>query len=398
MTMSSRERLTEALNCRKPDYVPCSFMLFNALRAKYDNDYEFFEKQIELGLDTVVYLPLIERKIGETVDYETLIGPPLRVDQYVRIKEWVENDPAGSDPILHKEYTTPEGVLKAEVRKTSDWLWGDRLPILNDWVTSRSRKFLIESKDDLRKLKYILTPPRQDDIKVFREKSREAKKFAEKYGLLVAGMWGVGLEVAIWIMSMEDVMIQCVEDPAFVKELAELLETWNRSRMEIFLDFGIDFFVRRGWYEYVDFFSPRHFRKFILPSLKREANLCHQAGAKFAYTLVRGSIPLIDQVLEAGVDALIGVDPVMDPYMDMQVLKEKVSGKICLWGGVNEALTIQSGTKDEIKEAVRKAINILGKDGGFILSPVENVLLTSDESWRNVKMFIEIWKELRTNV
>lgn len=398
MIMSSGERLRKALNGEKTDYVPCSFMLFNALRAKYDNDYEFLEKEMELGLDTVVYLPLIERKIGETVDYETLIGPPVKVDPRVRIRKWVENDPAGSDPTLHKEYTTPEGVLKVEVRKTSDWLWGDRLPILNDWVTSRSRKFLMQSKDDLRKLKYILTPPRQDDIKMFKEKSREAKKFAKKHDLLVAGMWGVGLEAAIWIMPMEYVMIQCVEDPAFIEELAELLETWNRSRMEMFLDFGVDFFVRRGWYEYVDFFSPRHFRRFILPSLKREAKLCHQAGAKFTYTLVRGSIPLIDQVLEAKVDALIGVDPVMDPYMDMQVLKEKTKGKMCLWGGVNEAITIQSGNKDEIREAVRKAIDILGKDNGFILSPVENVLLTSDESWRKVMMFIEIWKELKVNI
>ena len=397
MRLSSRERLIKAFNCEKPDYVPCSFMLFNALRAWYDNDYDFFKKQMELGLDTVVYLPLIERKKGEITDFETLIGPPIRVHPDVKIKEWIDrNDPDENCPILHKEYTTPEGSLKAEVRRTSDWIFEDRLPILCDWMTPRSKKFLVQTKDDINKLKYVLTPPTKDDIKIFREKSEGARKFAKKHDLLIAGMWGLGVEAAAWLTGLEYIIMQTVDDSGFVEEFAEFIESWNRSRMEIFLEFGVDFFVRRGWYESVDFWSPNNFRKYVLPSLKREVKLCHQAGTRFAYTIVKGSLPLIDQIAGAKVDILIGVDPSsMDPYMDLKLLHEKVNGKMCLWGGINEAVTIQSGTEDEIREAVKKAINILGKDGGFILSPVENVLLTTDEAWKKVMMFIKIWNEMK---
>ena len=155
--MSSKERLTTVFKNKKANHVPCSFMLFNALRAKYDNDFDFFEKQIELGLDTIVYLPLIERKKGQTTDFETHITIPYKPSSEVVIKEWVGKDVAGERyPILHKEYKTPEGSLKAEVRRTPDWIFADRLAILSDWNTPRSRKYLVRTKDELIKLKYVL--------------------------------------------------------------------------------------------------------------------------------------------------------------------------------------------------------------------------------------------------
>jgi len=380
--LSSRERLIAVFNCKKADYTPCSFMLFNALRAKYENDYDFFKKQIELGLDTIVYLPLIERKEGETTDFETLIGLPYRPHPDVKIKEWVDRNDSGERyPIMHKEYNTPEGNLKAEVRRTPDWIFGDRTAILSDWNTPRSRKYLIRTKDDLNKLKYILCPPSKEDIKDFRDKSKKAVEFAKKHGLLVAGMWGLGVEAAPWLTGIEYMMFQTVDDPSFVQEFADFMENWNRTRMEIILDFGVDIFIRRGWYEYVDFWSPPNFRKYIYPSLKNEVGLCHEADTMFVYVLAKGSMPLIGQVLEAGVDILQGVDPVSDPYMDMKKLKEMTRGKMSLWGGVNEAITVQLKSEDEIRKAIKEANNTLGYDGGFILSPVENVLLTTDEAW-----------------
>ncbi len=105
--------------------------------------------------------------------------------------------------------------------------------------------------------------------------------------------------------------------------------------------------------------------------------------------------PAIDEMIEAGVDAVVGVDPVMDKTMDLKSLKQKAQGKICLWGGVNQALTVELGDESGIKDAVKEAITVLGKDGGFILSPVENVIDMSEDVWKKVIMFIEAWKDLR---
>ena len=43
---------------------------------------------------------------------------------------------------------------------------------------------------------------------------------------------------------------------------------------------------------------------------------------------------------------LIGVDPVQGTHTNLEVMKNRVGGRIALWGGVSGALTIERG--DEI--------------------------------------------------
>ena len=55
--ISSRERMLAALECREPDYVPMCFMIFSALRSRCKDQFEFIDRQVELGLDAFVDLP-----------------------------------------------------------------------------------------------------------------------------------------------------------------------------------------------------------------------------------------------------------------------------------------------------------------------------------------------------
>ncbi|MFQ6044602.1 MAG: hypothetical protein ACE5PV_27430, partial [Candidatus Poribacteria bacterium] len=56
--LSSRERMLEAICHREADYVPCCFMIFAALKNRCKDKYEFVEKQLEMGLDATVDLPM----------------------------------------------------------------------------------------------------------------------------------------------------------------------------------------------------------------------------------------------------------------------------------------------------------------------------------------------------
>ena len=139
-----------------------------------------------------------------------------------------------------------------------------------------------------------------------------------------------------------------------------VIENWNRQRMELMLAEDVDLFVRRAWYENADFWSPSQYCRFIFPSLRRDVEMAHQSGAKFGYLMSCTSMPLIDMMIDAGVDVLIGIDPVQDRAMDMHVLKRKTAGKMCLWGGVCGYLSIECGTPADITEQVRQAISIRG--------------------------------------
>lgn len=392
-SLSSRDRMRQALSPPgEPDRVPCCFMIFSALKAQCEDPFEFVERQLDLGLDAVVELPASPSDVQS--EHADLHGLPVRLDSRVTIREWREERPGERYPLLGKAYDTPEGTLTVVVRKTEDWPYGDHVPFLDDFLVPRSPKALITGPEDLSGLRYLLTPPSSEDIRTFREEARKAKAFADRHGLLVTGGWGVGLEAGAWLCGLENLILYAMDRPEFVEELTAMIAAWNRQRMEVLLDEGVDLFIRRGWYEGTDFWSPALYRRFVFPSLRQEVRWAHQAGAKFGYIQTSGTMPLLELLLEAEVDVLIGVDPVQGKGTDLRAMKERVGEKMCLWGGVNGFLTVELGSETEVREAVYNAIRTLAPGGGFILSPVDNVRDPSEHAWRNVRTMIEAWKEV----
>ena len=77
-TSSSRQRMLAALDQQEPDHTPCSFMLYNALKATCRGYEEFILRQIELGLDPYVQLPA--RPPVVVNDYYNLHGLPVSYD------------------------------------------------------------------------------------------------------------------------------------------------------------------------------------------------------------------------------------------------------------------------------------------------------------------------------
>ena len=389
---NSRERMLSALENRASDYIPCCFMIFTALAKKCKNQFEFLEKQLELGLDIKVALPEL----------------PFRFHKEVKTREWKELLNNEKYPLLHKEYTTPEGKLTSIISKTDDWPYGDRVPLFNDYIAPRSKKFLITCKEDLEKFRFLLGEPTSDDISDFRRQAKKLKKFAEEKGLLISGGWKsycpekgidkdggtMGADALMWLCGGEKAILLAMDKPEMIRELLQIISDWNIKRMSIYLEEGIDLLIRRAWYEGTELWSPSLYRKLIFPILKKEIDITHQAGAKFGYIMTSGFMPLLDDFLKLGIDVLIGIDPIMGKETDIEKLKEKLAGKVCLWGGLNGFLTIERGNKEKVEEATREAINILGPKG-FILSPVDNVTEDSAKSWDNVKTMIQSWEKMR---
>ncbi len=391
--LSSRERMMAAIECQEPDYVPLCFMIFSALRSKCKDKYELVDKQLELGLDAVVDLPIAPPPTQS--EHTDLYGLPVRFDPRVKVKEWREDSADSRYPLLHKEYATPSGILKTVVSKAEDWPHGDHVPFVDDYLIPRSKEFLITDRSDLEHLEYLLVPPSQEEISEFRETSRRAKDFAADRGVLVTGGWGVGMDAACWLCGIEDLIFAAVYNPEFVQEIAQLIARWNQARMQVFLDVGVDLFVRRGWYESADFWPPDLYRQFILPYLQEEVQMAHEAGAKFGYIMTTSTMPLLDILLESDIDVLIGIDPVQGRDTDLAEIKRKLGGKVCLWGGMNGFVTVEMGDREEIESAVETAISTLAPGGGFILSPVDNIRDTSQDVWENVLIMIETWRQQR---
>lgn len=388
----SRQRLLRAIDHLDVDHVPCSFMSFAILRNKYKQDlFAAALAEKEMGLDPMLFIPTLSR--WERRDHPDLRGLPVRFHPDVKTRTWHEGDLRTGR--LFKEYTTPAGKLHTSVRLSDDWPHGQNIPFMDDYQIPRADKPLLTSPKDLEALQYLLTAPEEVDVQGFGAEASTARSFAEKNGVLLAGGWGVGMDMANWLCGMQNLMILMLEQPVFVSQLLEMIHQWNMRRMEIVLSAGVDLYIRRAWYEGCDFVVPKFFQREILPRLNAEAALAHEHGVKFGYICSSGTKPMLDYYNEAGIDVLIGIDPVQGTYTDMPMMKEKIGERVCLWGGVSAAVTVERGNEEEIRSAVRHALETLGPRG-MILSPVDNFTVDEPGTWKNIDIFIDEWKKQRS--
>ena len=137
------------------------------------------------------------------------------------------------------------------------------------------------------------------------------------------------------------------------------------------------------------FFSPEMFRTFIKPRLKKLVDMAHSHGVKFLFHSCGAIRPLIEDLIEIGVDIL---DPLQAAAtgMEPQILKDAYGDRLCLHGGICTQYLLPRGTPDEVRDEVRRRLQILGDGGGYILAPchvlqtdvpTENILAMSDSGF-----------------
>jgi uroporphyrinogen-III decarboxylase len=376
------------------DHVPCAFMSFSAMRGRCQDPYEAAQREIEMGLDGWLFVPSSWR--NERRNHPDLRGLPVRLPANVRTDLWIEQPSGEPLPILHKEYHTPAGTLTTRVRKSLDWPHGNFVPLMEDYQVPRAIKPLITTHADLDVLRTILQPPAPDEIAAFHAEMEHARAFSHAHGALLAGGWGVGVDMAAWLCGLENLIWLAADQPDLLGDLLATIETWNRARMKVILEAGMDLFIRRAWYEGSDFWSPRMYQHIILPIVQREAALAHEHDTLFGYTMTTGALPMLDHIVDSGIDVLIGADPLQSGENPLESMRDRLAGKMCIWGGVNGAITVEEGTEDDVRRAVTHALDVMHDANGFILSPVDNITEITRQTWRNVDTFIETWRRYRT--
>ena len=360
-TMSSRERMLLAMNHQEADHVP-------------------------LILNNFDWTPPHERWNHGLDDWVT-IGPPSRYHPDVETRAW--RDVSSGERLLFKEYETPKGVIRQIARETEDWPHGTDVPLISDHLNPRSKRFAVEELADIEKLPYLFSHPGEQQLRDFQE---GAKALSQDQQQLIGGHAGGFGDYAAWLMGITNLMIATKDKPDFVHQLLDTILEWEMRGMQFLLDTEVvNVIIHRGWYECSDFWSPDLYREFIAPRLARKIQLAHQAGSKFGYIMSTGIMPLLDIFRELDFDILIHVDPIQGGA-DLPRLKEDLGDRICFWGGVNSAVTLGRGTRDEIRDAVTFAISTLSPGGGHILSAAD--ALFSDMPWENLATMIERWREI----
>lgn len=390
--MTSRERMLASIQGQATDYVPCSFMIFFNLVKTCRTPEEFVEKQIALGLDAVAHAGYLQ--------------PSLHPAASERV--WTERE--NGETILCRRIDTPKGPLSQRVVQMEGWPTEDRFWHFNDWIVPRSRECLVKLEEDLEKLPYVFGPFRDEHIAQLRETSRAARDHAQRHQVLLAGGWtssnliapgddGVmGADAMAWLSGYVPIMELSLTRPDLIKDYMRIIHEWNRRQIEIYLDItGAELIIRRAWYETTEFWTPAAYRDIVAPFLRREVELVHQAGKLFGLICTSAFMPILDDMLDTGIDVLIGLDPLEGKGTDLAEVKKRfLSRRRAIWGGVSGAITVERGTGQDTEDAVRTALSTLGPGGGFILSPVDNVRDDTPRAWANTRRLIDVWKDQRS--
>lgn len=135
---------------------------------------------------------------------------------------------------------------------------------------------------------------------------------------------------------------------------------------------------------------PDMLETFIYPYHRKIDKLVKGYGKYIMYHSCGAIAPEIDSIAALPVDVLNPLQP-MATGMDFEAIKRKHGEKLSFHGGICIQSTLPKGTPEMVREAVRRAITILGRNGGYIMSsahyiqndtPTENIIALYDTSIR----------------
>jgi uroporphyrinogen decarboxylase len=137
-------------------------------------------------------------------------------------------------------------------------------------------------------------------------------------------------------------------------------------------------------------FSPDLWRRLFRPHLAKAFALAKSYDMLIHYHCCGAMSDIIPDLIDIGMDILEPCQ-VHLPGMEPSRLKREYGRHIAFWGGVNTQQTLPFGTPEEIRSEVCERVRVLGRGGGYVLSPdhtfmpdvpPENIVALCDEGLR----------------
>jgi uroporphyrinogen decarboxylase len=123
-------------------------------------------------------------------------------------------------------------------------------------------------------------------------------------------------------------------------------------------------------------YSLEQIREFMLPGMRRMAQLARENGAH-VFTHSDGAIyDVIPDLIDMGTEVL---NPIQwrCPGMERERLKRDFGDRLVFHGAVDNQQTMPFGTVEDVAQEVRDNLGILGAGGGYILAPCHNIQAVS---------------------
>lgn len=390
--MTSRERVLAALDHRQPDRVPIDL---NGHRSSGIMIQAYRNLRQALGLpqrpifvyDVIQQLALVERDVLDALDTDVteLACNYVNMPEYWR--EWIMQDgetvyvPAfvNLTPDGEGGFWLCNGAGERIGRQKPGCLYFEQtlFPLLAEtemgdlaaaqdrvmWcaVGSPPAPLGLEGEDFARR--------RQEALAV-RAQSERAVYGAVGCNLLEMGEYCYRMDHFLELLAGEPEAAHRMLDKTLaqhMENLPKLLDT-----MEGCVDvvgFGDDLGMQTG-----PIISPRMYREFIKPRQKVMWDYVKSRGFRVGLHSCGGIRPLIPDLIEAGLDCLNPVQ-ITCAGMELAGLKRDFGSELTFWGGGCDTRDVlPHGTPQQVRDHVRRNLDILFQGGGFVFQQVHNIM------------------------
>ena len=362
MTMTSRERVQAVLHHEIPDRVPIIIGVSNATGIKM-RPYREIKKIMGIeGDDNYIY------------DWPEL-GTALPDE---RILQRLHSDVRGVLDRFPKAVYDRAKSRPAHSPFFDDWGNGQKEIGPDNWYPGVHPMPDAKTIEDLDKFPW---PDMDDPFRTSHVRQQALKLHEENQYAILATPWLMfPFERAIGLQGMETFLSNMAMEPDFAQELLNRITKLCLTNMGHFLDqcgdvidmikIGDDLGTQENL-----MISPRMYRRMLKPLHAELIDLIKQKTKAKVFFHTDGDVfNLIEDFIEIGVDILNPIQTSAGRMSNLEELKKQYDKRIVFCGAVDTQKVLPNGTPEQVRQEVKRVIDILGNGGGYMLATVHTVM------------------------
>lgn len=380
--MNHRERVLTALRHEKPDRVPIDFggTVDSSILAV---GYQDLRKRLKLCpsrthvSDIYQQTAVIEDDVRQALDVHVI---PVLYEP----EKWREGQlPDGSHALFPAKFRPSHEEDGSQVvrgkagtvvlKMPSEGFYFDS--VLTPLATAKSTR---DIDDHLDEIESYDRPEHLD--KSFEDLARKTADLRQSCESCLVGFFGGHIfQASQSLRGWELFLTDLIENQKFAEALMDRLTEANIKRFDHYArtvgqHVDIIHFEDDLGMQDRPLISPALYRKMVKPHQKRLFEFVRsRCEAHILYHTDGAVAPFIPDLIDMGVEALNPVQ-VSAQGMDTKLLKREFGRDITFWGAGCESQTILPfGSREDVVTEVKKRIDDLADEGGFVFSPIHNI-------------------------
>ncbi|MCL6088229.1 MAG: hypothetical protein M1475_07430 [Actinobacteria bacterium] len=384
MNITKEERILRTINRKEIDYLPSQIVfadrsryteISKALGLSSENELDDYLENHFFITFTKQDKPMIYRDVKDEIE-------KMKVDGYAN-PDWENN-------VVYDDWGMGYKVGVGSFFVSFHPLQGKTTKEILNFMPERIKDAVTEKNINIAVNKY--TYPDAYQRGNFDDWEKDLKTYSGDFMVWPSGYGGI-YERSYHILGWNELMTYIASEPSIVEEVFDKVLDYKLKIAKKTVDIGFkmghtgdDFGTQSS-----GFFSDKMFKTLILPRLKKLFEVFKNAHIPIMMHSCGNVSQYIPDLIGIGLDIL---EP-CQPCMNLSFLKKEYGNDLIFYGGINTQV-LPYLNEEQTTEMVRETIKTLGKGGGYIIAPAQEIM--NDVPIANIKALIKTIKEEREKV